>query len=391
MAITILIGALGGEGGGVLAQWLVEAATPPAIRRRARRFPASRSAPARRRTTSRFFRAPLASLGGRGPVLSLFRCPAASTSSSRRSCSRPARIVAHRHGERRPHDARRVDAPHADHGREDGARATAASTRTRCSTWRAGTAGGCVAFDMEAAAREAGTVVSAVMFGAIAGSGVLPFGARRRARRDPRRRARGRREPRGLRARLRRGAARRRLRACGGKSPTASRRDADRRGVPACDARARRARQRAPRRVPGRRLRGPLSRARCARARRGAARPIRPARHGFAADARDGALSRAVDGVRRRRARRGLEVPREPLRARAARSRARRTATSCASSTTSSRAFRSSPACCRRRSRALCRVGPPAAGARQATACRSRCTCGATASRDSLRCACSRR
>jgi len=32
-----------------------------------------------------------------------------------------------------------------------------------------------VTFDMEAAAREAGTIVSAVMFGAIAGSGVLPF------------------------------------------------------------------------------------------------------------------------------------------------------------------------------------------------------------------------
>ena len=35
-----------------------------------------------------------------------------------------------------------------------------------------------VAFDMEAAARDAGTVVSAVMFGAIAATGVLPFRAR---------------------------------------------------------------------------------------------------------------------------------------------------------------------------------------------------------------------
>ena len=61
----------------------------PATRRRARRFPASRSAPARRPITSRSFREPIAALGGRRPVLACSRCRAASTSSSRPSCSKP--------------------------------------------------------------------------------------------------------------------------------------------------------------------------------------------------------------------------------------------------------------------------------------------------------------
>ena len=52
--ITLLVCALGGEGGGVLTEWLVDAAARmPAMRRRAPRSPASRSAPAPPPTTSR--------------------------------------------------------------------------------------------------------------------------------------------------------------------------------------------------------------------------------------------------------------------------------------------------------------------------------------------------
>ena len=90
------------------------------------------------------------------------------------------------------------------------------------------------------------------------------------------------------------------------------------------------------------------------------------------ADARDRALSRVVDGVRRHRARRRPEMPREPLRARAPRGRRRRAATSCASSTTSSPACPSSRRCCRRRWRRGSLPGTGAARRAASVRCRSR-------------------
>jgi len=53
--ITILIAALGGEGGGVMADWLMEAATASGYPAQRPRFRAWRSAPARRPITSRSF------------------------------------------------------------------------------------------------------------------------------------------------------------------------------------------------------------------------------------------------------------------------------------------------------------------------------------------------
>ena len=69
---TLLIAALGGEGGGVLTDWIVSAARSAAACRCSRpRSPASRSAPAPPPTTSRSFPSPLRELGGRRPVLAL--------------------------------------------------------------------------------------------------------------------------------------------------------------------------------------------------------------------------------------------------------------------------------------------------------------------------------
>ena len=80
-----------------------------------------------------------------------------------------------------------------------------------------------------------------------------------------------------------------------------------------------RARTRAPRRVSGRALRRAVPRARVARSRRRASGgPRRRAR--FRGDARSRALSRVVDGVRRRRPRRRSQEPRIAHRARAQRS-----------------------------------------------------------------------
>ena len=59
--ITILIAALGGEGGGVMADWLMEAATASGYPAQATSIPASRSAPAPHTTTWRSFRSPAGS------------------------------------------------------------------------------------------------------------------------------------------------------------------------------------------------------------------------------------------------------------------------------------------------------------------------------------------
>jgi indolepyruvate ferredoxin oxidoreductase, beta subunit len=56
--ITIAIVALGGEGGGVLADWIVDLAEHGGYLAQATRFPASRRAPAQRSITGLFDRTP---------------------------------------------------------------------------------------------------------------------------------------------------------------------------------------------------------------------------------------------------------------------------------------------------------------------------------------------
>ena len=166
------------------------------------------------------------------------------------------------------------------------------------------------------------------MFGAIAASGVLPFGrdaceavirgigARRRG--EPRR-IRARRARRSTRGETARSSRRDRV----SRRPPAPVPDGDPRGVSRGGARHRCARPRARRRVPGPRATASSisSASRACSPPSGRAIPAGRAR--LRADARDGALSRVVDGVRRHRPRRRPEVPRQPLCAGAPRSRAR--------------------------------------------------------------------
>ena len=67
----VLIAALGGEGGGVLTDWIVAAPIAQRLSVQAPRSPASRSAPAPPPTTSRSCRRRQRALGGRRPVLAL--------------------------------------------------------------------------------------------------------------------------------------------------------------------------------------------------------------------------------------------------------------------------------------------------------------------------------
>jgi len=172
--ITLLVCALGGEGGGVLAQWLVDVAT------RAGHAAQSTSIPGVAQRTGattyylEFFPQPQLAVGARRPVFGLVPVPGALDALV---CSELLEA------------ARQVTLGFADAQRT---LVIASSARTLTTAERMPLGDGRVeadtllallrahsrehhVLDLNALARETGTVVSAVMFGAIAGSGLLPF------------------------------------------------------------------------------------------------------------------------------------------------------------------------------------------------------------------------
>ncbi len=172
--ISILVAALGGEGGGVLAEWLVAAAT------KAGHLAQSTSIPgvAQRTGATTYYveiaRQPLAALGNRRPVLSLLPAPgqidlviASELLEAVRSVQggmvSPERTLLLTSTARTLTTAEKLA---LGDGRFDAERLLAVAGRYSRKL---------VAFDMADAARETGTVVSAVMYGALAASGVLPF------------------------------------------------------------------------------------------------------------------------------------------------------------------------------------------------------------------------
>lgn len=172
--ISLLICALGGEGGGVLTEWLVETA------RRAGYPAQSTSIPGVAQRTGattyyvEVFPATLAELAGRRPVFSLNPVPGALDAmvssellEAARQCANgmpsPARTLVITSTARTLTTLERMQ---LGDGRADSAdlqRLVQRSSRLQH------------VFDMAAVARETGTVVSAVMLGAIAGSGLFPF------------------------------------------------------------------------------------------------------------------------------------------------------------------------------------------------------------------------
>ena len=173
--ITILIGALGGEGGGVLAQWLFETASRAGYPAQSTSIPGVAQRTGATTYYVEVFPETLASLGGRRPVLSLLPVPGRIDLAIASELLEAARIVGNGmvSADRTllvaatGRTLTTAEKMSLGDGRVDSDRlldvARAQSARL-------------VAFDMEAAARDAGTIVSAVMLGAIAGVGVLPFG-----------------------------------------------------------------------------------------------------------------------------------------------------------------------------------------------------------------------
>ncbi|MEP7207572.1 MAG: indolepyruvate oxidoreductase subunit beta family protein [Casimicrobiaceae bacterium] len=174
-ALRVLVAALGGQGGGVLAEWLVDAATAAGL------FAQSTSIPGVAQRTGattyyiEVFPIAIDALGGRRPVLGLYPVPGAIDLVVASELLEAGRVL----------QAGMVSA--------DCTHLVTSTSRTLTTAEKMSLGDGrfssdrlvevarthsrrLTAFDMDATAREAGTVVSAVMLGAIAGSGILPIG-----------------------------------------------------------------------------------------------------------------------------------------------------------------------------------------------------------------------
>lgn len=172
--ITLLICALGGEGGGVLTEWLVDIARASGYAAQSTSIPGVAQRTGATTYYLEVFPVPLSELGGKRPVFSLNPVPGALDglvsselletarqvgngmtspqrtlviSSSSRTLTTAERMV--------PGDGRTDNTPLLQ----------AIGAQSRITQ----------VFDMSEMAKDCGTVVSAVMLGAIAGSGLLPF------------------------------------------------------------------------------------------------------------------------------------------------------------------------------------------------------------------------
>lgn len=172
--ITLLICALGGEGGGVLTEWLIEAARHGGYAAQSTSIPGVAQRTGATTYYVEVFPVALVALGGRVPVFSLSPVPGAldaivsselleTTRQIGNGMSSPERTLVISSSARSLTTAERMV---PGDGRADAQRlldVVRAFSREH------------QVFDMGGMAREAGTVVSSVMLGALAGSGVLPF------------------------------------------------------------------------------------------------------------------------------------------------------------------------------------------------------------------------
>lgn len=172
--ITLLVGALGGEGGGVLTEWLVDTARHAGYAAQATSIPGVAQRTGATTYYFEVFPVPMAELGGKRPVFSLNPVPGALDALVCSELLECARQVGH-------------GLASADRTLviTSSARALTTMERMQMGDGRVDT-GDLLkvvqefsrahhVFDMNVVAKEAGTVVSAVMLGAIAGSGLFPF------------------------------------------------------------------------------------------------------------------------------------------------------------------------------------------------------------------------
>ena len=173
--VSILIAALGGEGGGVLTQWLVAAATRAGYAAQSTSIPGVAQRTGATTYYVEIYPIPIADLRGRLPVLGLLPVPGRIDLVVASELLEAVRVV--QSGMTSPDRTLLVTSTSRTlttaekmslgDGRFDSALLLEVARKHSREV---------IAFDLAAAARDAGTVVSAVMFGAIAASGALPFG-----------------------------------------------------------------------------------------------------------------------------------------------------------------------------------------------------------------------
>src|SRR5271154_5528264 len=172
--ITILIAALGGEGGGVMADWLIDAAAQCGYPSQSTSIPGVAQRTGATTYYLEIFPATAAQLNGRQPVFSLTPSPGNVDIMVASELIEAGRAM--QNGYVSPERTTLVASTHriyatiekmqmAD-GRFDSTRVVEAGRKL---------AKQAVLFDMRKLAQDSGTVINAVLFGAMAGSGVLPL------------------------------------------------------------------------------------------------------------------------------------------------------------------------------------------------------------------------
>jgi indolepyruvate ferredoxin oxidoreductase beta subunit len=172
--ITVLVAALGGEGGGVLADWLVAAATAAGYPVQSTSIPGVAQRTGATTYYVEVYPAKRETLDGRRPVLALTPSPGNVDLMVASELVEAGRAM--QNGFVSPERTTLVASTHRIYtvaekmamgdGRADTDRIVKAAGELAKRT---------VLFDMAEATARAGTVISAVMFGAIAGAGVLPL------------------------------------------------------------------------------------------------------------------------------------------------------------------------------------------------------------------------
>lgn len=172
--LCILIGAMGGEGGGVLADWLIDAAMHAGFPVQSTSVPGVAQRTGATTYYVEIFPQARATLDGREPILSLTPNPGNVDLVAASELMEAGRAI--QNGYVHPAKTLLIASTHREYavsekaamgdGRFDSDRVLqAAQTRSRSA----------VLLDMRALAQQHGTVINTVLFGAMAGSGVLPF------------------------------------------------------------------------------------------------------------------------------------------------------------------------------------------------------------------------
>jgi len=171
---TILVAALGGEGGGVLAEWLVDAATASGYPVQSTSIPGVAQRTGATTYYVEIYPATIDRLDGRRPVLALTPSPGNVDAMLASEFVEAGRAM--QNGYVSPDRTTLVASTHRVYTvAEKAALGDGRFDESKLHNAAAALAKRAVLFDMAEIARQTGTVINAVMFGALAGAGVLPI------------------------------------------------------------------------------------------------------------------------------------------------------------------------------------------------------------------------